>query len=225
MSKADNFQNKLDKAYGIVAKNLGRSFEIYRPASLDNPLQSSNYIDEKLVSFSKDEKYKSVSKSGLSLWLTWIDASLDNLFTLKNGDMFYDSQNNETYITVGMEPLLTHQSIKANNRISITRSGSTGYGDNDGTGFAPGNIATSSTIATNVPCQILQASSYGTAGYVPTTSNAEDTIPRLEIYLWDSNNEINIRDKFTDENGIEMEVQVITQTDVGTKILARGIPQ
>lgn len=225
MSKADSIQNKLDKAYGRVANTLGREFEIYRPVDISNPLQASNWIFTQNVSFSKDEKYSTTAKSGMSIWNAWLDGRLDNLFNLKNGDVLHSSLNNETYIVVGMEPHLTHQAIKANDRITIERSGSDGYGNADGTGFAPGNVSAGSIIATDVPCQILQPSSYGTSGYIPTLTNSEDAIPNFEIYMFDTSNEVAIRDKLTDQNGNISEVQAKFDTDIGTKLICRGIPQ
>ena len=225
MSKADSIQAKLDKAYGIVAKNLGRDFEIYRPATIDDPLNTANYIDTKLVSFSKDEKYKKGASSGMSLWNAWVDGRLESLFDLQNGDILYNSQTDETYIMVGMEPHLTHQAIKANQRIVIERSGSSGYGNADGTGFAPGNITGGAIIAQAVPCQVLQPSSYGVSSYINVSSNSEDSIPNFEIYMFDYKNEVNIRDKVTDFYGNTSEVQAIYHTDIGTKLTCRGIPQ
>ena len=225
MIKAESIQNKLNKSYGIVAKVLGESYEVYRPASIDSPLDTANYIDTQKAGFSLDETYKAVSKSGASIWLAWIDGRLDNLFNLQNGDMLHDNDTNDTYIMVGITINLSHQALKANNRITVERAGSTGYGDNDGTGFAPGNAATTTVIGTEIPCQILQPSSYGNAGYVPVSSNAEDTIPNFEIYLWDSKKEISVRDKITDSLGNTSEVSSILQTDIGTKLICRGIPQ
>lgn len=225
MSKADSIQRKLDKAYGKVAQTLGREFEVFRPSGLNNPLVSANYMFTEVASFSQDEKYKTKSKAGLSIWSAWINSQLGTLFELRNGDMLYNQSDNETYIMVGMEPHLTHQAIKADNRISVIRSGESGYGDNDGTGFAPGNSATDSLIAENVPCQIIESSSYGASGYIPVQNNTEDTLPRMDIFLWDLFSEIITRDKIVDENGNVMEVQVVTKTDIGTKLRVRGVPQ
>ena len=222
---AESIQSKLDKAYGTVAKTLGRDFAIYRPDGIDNPIRSANYIYEQKASFSIDEKFKTVAKSGLSIWYAWTDARLGTLFNLKNGDILFNSLEDETYIIVGMEPHLAHQAIKANDRISISRAGDSGYGDNDGTGFAPGNIVAGEVVATNVPCQILQPSSYGLGGYVPVASNAEDSISNYEVYLNDTFNEIAIRDKLTDQFGNISEVQEKYETDTGTKLVCRGIPQ
>jgi len=225
MSKADSIQKKLDKAYGKVAKLLGRDFDIYRRDTIDDPIQSAYWLDTQKVSFSKDDKYKASAKDGLSIWNAWMDGNLESHFDLQNGDILYSSATSETFMIVGIEPHLTHRAIKANGRITIIRAGATGYGNNDATGFAPGNVSTSTTIATEVPCQILQPSSYGAAAYIPAGNNATDNIPNFEIYLFDINKEVQIRDKITDASGNIAEVQAIYQTDVGTKLTCRGIPQ
>ena len=222
---AESIQKVLDKAYGVVAKGMGRPFEIYRPAELSDPLQAANYIFTQKASFSQDTKFNFVAKQGLSIWYAWTDGNLDNLFNLRNGDIFYNALENETYIMVGMEPHLYHQALKAPDRISLSRSGDAGYGDNDGTGFAPGNVLDGEVFATDVPCQILRPSSYGTAVYIPTTTNATDTIPNYEIYLDDTFNTILPRDKITDQFGNISEVQEKYTTDTGTRLICRGIPQ
>lgn len=222
---AESIQKNLEKAYGKVAKALGRDFEIYRPATIDEPLQSANWIYTQKASFSLDEKYKKPTTSGLSLWYAWTDGRLDNLFNLQAGDILFNSLSNETYIMVGVEPHLYRQAIKANDRVTVSRAGASGYGDTDGTGFRPGNTAVDEVVANNVPCQILQPSSYGLNGYVPVASNAEDAIPNYEIHLNDTFNEIVTRDILTDQHGNMSEVQEKYDTDIGTKLVCRGIPQ
>lgn len=223
MSKADKLQSKLNKAYGIVASTLGREFSVYRSSTIDTPIQTENFIDNQLATFSKDKKYSSSAKSGLSIWETWIDGNFNNLFDIQNGDILHNDLNNETYIMVAIEPHLTHRSIKADSRITITRAGSTGYGNNDSTGFAPGNVSTDTTIGSNVPCQILETSSYGSSAYIPVASNSELDIPIYTIHLHDGSKEIQTRDLIIDENGNKSEVKQIEYSDIGVKLITRGI--
>jgi len=228
MSKADNIQRKIDKAYSIVAKQLGRPFEIYRASTLDDPLQSQNYINTQLATFTIDDKFAKPPimmppKKAPAYWIAWIDGQLDNLFSLQAGDILHDNQNDETYIMVGMYPHLLHQAITADNMISIQRVSSSVYGDDDGTGFAPGNVSTNITYATNVPCQILQINPNEASGYVPVSSKAKDIIPNYDIYLIDKNKEIKVRDIITDDMSNIMEVQSVHHSKSGTRAMCIGV--
>ncbi len=221
---AESIQNKLNQAYRIVAKQLGTPFEVYRPFALGNPIDSDNYIDEQLVAFSKDNKYATPPSGGLSLWRTWIDGRLNNLFDLENGDILFNPSTLDTYIMVGLDLHQTHQAIKAEHRVSFQRVTEAGYGDADGTGFAPGNVSTTTVYATDVPCQVIQQGAFGTQSYIPASTSTEDTIARYEIYLWDNSDTIEERDIII-YGTLQIQVQSISKTDIGLRVSARALPK
>lgn len=211
MSKADNIQNKLWKAYGKVAKSLGRPFDVYRSDVLTTPLDDANYLDNKLVSFSKDNKYSSANDQNLSLWLCWIDGRLTDLFDIQQGDILHNAETSETYIIVSAQKHLPIRALRSPNTVSIARSGYS----NSSNGFGPSDTE----IATNVPCNIkLPSSGGGAGGYIPASNVAQSAVPNFEIHLWDPANVIQIGDAVIDEQGNRSQVLAVTITDMGTKL-------
>jgi len=211
MSKAYSIQKKLWKAYGKVGKALGREFSVYRPTELTDPMRPTNWLFNTDIAFSQDWKYKSPHKWGVSLWKTWVDGRLNRLTDIEQGDIFYDSLRNETYFVASTQEHLDIQSIKANERITISRAGYT-----DGAnGFGPGDTE----VATDVPCYIEEpGSGGGNLGYIPAASYSTDSVPSYIVFLVDNNNEIEIRDAITDDKGRRFQVLNIDDNDVGRKL-------
>lgn len=217
MSKADSIQRKLWKAYGKVGKALGKySFDIYRPtASFNNPLQDIYVIDNKVVAFSKDQTFTKPENQGVSLWYCWLDGRLEQLFDVRPGDYLYSEEAGETYYIASAGDQMYTQAIKTNDIVTISRSG---YSDG-GSGFQPGDM----DVATSLPCYIVQPSYQGgTAGYMPASGYATDSVPNYEIYLANTFNELQIRDVVIDSSGNRSQVLSIFSTDIGTKAITKA---
>jgi len=217
MSKATTLQKQLWKAYGKVAKTLGaHEYEVYRSAVLDQPIQDANVIDTRLVSFSKDTKYNKPDTSGKSSWMCWIDGRFEGLFDVQKGDYLYSESSGDTYYIASASDHMYIQAVKANDTITITR---TGYGDS-GSGFSSNAVT---TVGSSIPCDILQPSSGGGSGYIPAATSSTDALPKYEIYVADTYNEVQIRDLVTDQNGAESQVLAIYSDDLGSKLITQQV--
>lgn len=219
-TKAEKWQNLIYKMYGKVSKNLGRTFDVYRPQQLDNPLNGSNWIYNTIVAFSQDWGYGGPHGEGLSKWKTWVDGRFDNNFTIQPGDHFYSSETDETYFVAAVQPHLDIQSIRAPDRISVYSfsysDGANGYGASD------------TEVASSVPAWIQQQSSAGGGGLVPASTYATDTLPLWVIYIWDGQKELNFsgevqrRYSVVDQDGNRSQVLTIIRDDIGTKLITRA---
>lgn len=209
MSKEAKIQEKLWKAYGKVGKVLGRDFGIYRSAELDTPIKERKWVVDLKVAFSQDWKYSQTLKTGVSLWKCWVDGRYHGLADIQQGDILYNSTSGETYFIASTQRHLDIQAIKANDRITINRSG---YSDS-ANGFGPGDTE----VAANVPCYIEELSGTGGGlGYVPGGNYGTDALPQYRLYLWDPNEEIEARDAIVDDQGRRFQVLNIDRNEIGT---------
>ena len=106
-----SIQSTLNKAYGIVGKQLGTEFNVYRPCWLSEPISDENWIAKKKVAFSVDPTFNSPHKFGVSLWLCWIDGNLDKKFDIEQGDVLYNPDTEETYFVASAQDHLYRQAI------------------------------------------------------------------------------------------------------------------
>lgn len=216
MSKADNIQQKLWKAYGKVGKVLGYPCEIYRTDHVSTPIQSKNYLDTKNVAFSLSEKFTKTPGSGIERWMSWVDGRLENLFDIRPGDFFVNIDTNETYFIGNAEKHSYIISVRTNNIVSIFntvyQNTSQGFGGSD------------NEIAYNVPVHIVVNSFNGNdLGYIPGPSYARDTILTGEIYLIDPARTVQVGMNVRDQQNNLWDILSIDETSLGTKLQVQSI--
>lgn len=210
MSKADSIQRKLWKAYGKVAKTLGTEYEVYRAATLVNPLIDQYYIDTKPATFSQDYEYRKQRDEGVSIWNCWIDGRLEGLFDIQQGDHLLSHLTGDTYYIASAVPHLDIIAIKTNNVISINRSG---YAEGDD-GFGVVDVP----IGVDIPTLVYQPKGAQTSSYDPARSEMFSTLPAYDMYLFDPLNEIEVGDAITDKKGQRTQVTAVYVTDNGTHL-------
>lgn len=208
-------QAKLYKAYGIVARVLGSDHDIYRSASVTDPINGSTWIDTKKVSFSMDDKYSNTPGQGFNEWKCFVDGRLENLFNIQQGDFIKSPETGETWMVSSAEEMLPLKAIRLKDTVTVYRSG---YG-NSGNGFGPGDTE----VATSVPCNINDGTpSGGSLGYIPAGNYQQESRQVAVVWLHDPQLEIHERDAIVDQTGQRYQVLSNVITPIGNKMVVKA---
>lgn len=196
---AASIQKKLNKAYGKVGRKLGFASDIYRPSqSYDTPINTSNWIHNTKASFSQDGKFS--APVGSNVWLAWIDATLDNTFDLKVGDIVVDTETSRVYYMIDMHPLHPYRALETNTTIAIASK--TTYSD-QGMGWGQGHTQTVS----NIPAWVSTTGSRSIdGGFIPARTAMSQSSDQYTIQLWMPEGSISTNDAITLRDGTVLTV-------------------
>lgn len=196
---AASIQRKLNKAYGKVGRKLGFESDVYRVSqSYDNPIDTPNWIYNIKSSFSQDNKFS--APVGSNVWLAWLDATLDNTFDLKVGDIIADRETGRVYYMMDMHPLHPYRALETNTTISLATS--TKYNDN---GFGWSQSQTVSL--NNIPAWVSTTGSRSIdSGFVPARTATVQSSDQYTIQLWMPEGSISNNDQITLRDGTVLTV-------------------
>jgi hypothetical protein len=130
-------QARLLKGYGKAAKKIGFSYDVYRSATLIDPLAASNQIATVMASFTTGSTYGAFNRPSAPYWTTYVDAT-----DLQKGDWLTNGEL--TYYIADIQQLLPIPSVGCTTQISIVRPG---YEVHTGGGYGTKDVV----IASNLP--------------------------------------------------------------------------
>lgn len=210
---AASIQKKLNKAYGKVGRKLGFESDIYRVSqSYDTPINTQNWIYNIKASFSQDNKFS--APVGSNVWLAWIDATLDNTFDLKVGDIVADRETGRVYYMMDMHPLHPFRALETNTTIGLSTT--TMYSDT-GDGWGQDQTVT----LTNIPAWVSTTGSRSIdGGFVPARTAMSQSSDQYTIQLWMPEGSIATNDAITLRDGTQLTVTSSMWDIRGYKITA-----
>lgn len=146
-------QGHVNKGLGIAAKNLGATYNLYRPRTTNTVIANINLIDQISLAYDVDPAFSMIKANTYAHPVYY---ALVDLTELKIGDYLVEYQPStdgcRTFYLANMEPLRAGLIIQCNRTATVYRptpnAVGNGYysGNDDGYGTA---------LLTNWPCSIL----------------------------------------------------------------------
>ncbi|MCE3608070.1 hypothetical protein LXA47_31360 [Massilia sp. P8910] len=162
-------QLKVYKGYGQSAKRVGLPFDVYRSASMINPLDPTNKLATIPASFTTGMQYATFNKPGSPLWTALIDAT-----TLLPGDWLVNGS--QTFFIAEKQHLLPVAAVGCSCVVDIARAGYTTVGGGFGTG--------ESLIAQALPVfMFAKKDKSAKPAYLGIATDSVVSLPEWEFYV------------------------------------------
>ena len=187
----DRFRGKLARAYALVARQVGKPYSVYRPTTMQNILDTSNFIGTVPCSFTLDDSYSNVQGEGYAQYKAFCDWS-----KVQVGDVLNDGQ--ETFVITWNRGADMTMAIKADHLIEVWRPEWTTTG-----GLSQSPVR----WARNVP-----------ASFQSTGSQLDVAVPRVaqsaqaatwEVRIWTDAENIDTSDLIIREDGLRLQITSI----------------
>jgi hypothetical protein len=201
-------QAKIDYGYGKAAKVIGTDFNIYRSASMINPLDSANLVKVIKASFTPTLTYGSYNKPNAPLWTAVIDGS-----TLLAGDWI--SNGALTFYLADKQALLPYPAVQCSTTVNITRpTYSSGSGPYE---------ASELTIASDLPVFMFnKKDKTASPHWSPVNTDSVVSTPEWEFYInTRTEGDIQSKDIITDKLGTQYIVETNSFTSFGYIVSAK----
>jgi len=206
---AAKLQQKVYAGYAKAAKRIGPDFDLYRPGSAANPLESGNKVTTLPASFNaEDMAYGRPNKYGKPTWFALVDGAQTQV-----GD--YLTNGSQTFFIAAQQTILPILAVECNRTISVMRPAQSG---DVGVQAYGGDIDdTETALMTAWPASVLQ----GTKGEKESVLPGDTRTPWWAILMpaWP---DVILRsgDVMTDDIERRYVISSAELTDLGWRITA-----